>query len=432
MAKGDLKMILNLKEKLKKHYLFAVYLVVASGILIGLIEGFNIKYSYWVIFYYLLPLIVFYSLIQFWFAKRNYGEKLQLKLKNVDLTNKFSTQQILIAFVAIIVLTLIVHIIILKGLPGFEALTEFNHRNLVYIRRGVTSKLPVWFKYIYSFVLKGIIPMGLLLAYHFKNKRVFIILSLIALVYGINGMQKGHFLTFYGPTLILLLVNKSYKRALILGAYIFSCLVLLVFIANPGLKYTLMKHFMTVKLPKEVSKEVLLDDGGEGGEGIVKANKKAVNSLYLRTFYLPGATVGRWFEAVPKKKPYLYGKGYKLYAKITGQKYHDYGAELYGVIYPSYVKRGFVGRVNVASFMYDYVNFKQWGLLYSALGMALLISVISLLYHGDCKMMVVLNTIPVLYLSSTNYTTLLFSGGWFLIICIYLLFLRNYKPKHEH
>ncbi|HEY8367339.1 MAG TPA: hypothetical protein VIL57_09340, partial [Bacteroidia bacterium] len=103
---------MNLKEKLKKHYLFAVYLVVASGILIGLIEGFNIKYSYWVIVYYLLPLIVFYSLIQFWFAKRNYGEKLQLKLKNVDLTNKFSTQQILIAFVAIIVLTLIVHIII--------------------------------------------------------------------------------------------------------------------------------------------------------------------------------------------------------------------------------------------------------------------------------------------------------------------------------
>lgn len=425
-------MILSVLQKLKKHYLFAVYLVVASGILIGLIEGFKIKYSYWVIFYYLLPLLGFYGLIQYTLHKKKLNSRFENTFRYFSLSNKLTSQQILLGFVSIILVTLIVHIIILKGLPGFEAVLEFNQRKLVHIRRGVTAKLPVWFKYIYSFVLKGIIPMGLLLAYHFKNKRIFILLSLIALIYGINGMQKGHFLTFYGPTFILLLLNKSYKNAAVLGSYIFGCLVLLVFIANPGLKYTILKHFMDVKLPKEVSQEVLLDDGGEGGEGIVKANKKAVNSLYLRTFYLPGATVGRWFEAVPKKRPFLYGKGYKWYAKISGEKYHDYGSELYGVIYPSYVRRGFVGRVNVASFMYDYVNFKQYGLVYSALGMALLLSFISMLFNGDFKMMVVLNTIPVLYLSSTNYTTLLFSGGWLLIICIYLVFLKKYKAPNEH
>lgn len=420
-------MINVLKQFINSHYLFALYLIVASGILIGLIEGFDPKYSIWVAFLYIIPLIAFYAILQFVFKKASLGEKYNKGIKLIAFNNRFSNNQIVWTLLSIILLVLLVHVIYLKGFPGFEALMEFKLRKLVYIRRGVTTKLPEWFKYVYSFTLKGIIPMTLLLAYYWKNKKAFIAMTIIAFVFGVNGMQKGHFLTFYGPTLILMLVDKNFKRAAILSAYIFFCLLLLVFISNPGLKYTVMKHFIDIKMTKDVSQEVILDDSGAGGEGIVKANKKAVNSLILRTFYLPGATVGRWFDAVPQKKPFLHGKGYKWYAKITGKKFHDYGAELYPVLYPNYVKRGFIGRVNVASFMYDFVNFGKWGLVLSAFLMACVISFVNLLFYKDLKMLVVINSMPVLYLSSTNYTTLLFSGGWFLLICLYLLFLRNSK-----
>lgn len=422
-------MNLNLIATLKKHYLFALYLIVTLGVLIGLIEGFNLKYTVWVVGLYILPLILFYLFFQYVFEKWSLNEKVADKLQRINLSNKFTSNQIIWGFIAIITVVFLLHIIYLKGFPGIEAIMEFHQRKLVYIRRAVTTKIPDWFKYVHSFIIKGLIPMGLLFAYYKNQRKAFYILTILAFLYGLFAMQKGHFITFYGPTILMMLLKKEFKKASILGAYIFSCLLMLVFITNPGLKHTILKHFIDVKLPKDVSKEVLLDDSGEGGEGIVKANKKAVNTLYLRTFFLPGATVGRWFEAVPKKRPYLYGKGYRFYAKITGQKYHDYGEELYGVIYPKYVKRGFVGRVNVASFMYDYVNFKQYGLVFSAFCMALLLSIISMLFFGDSKMLLVMNTTSILYLSSTNYTTLLLSGGWALIILLYLLFFKQSKLK---
>lgn len=416
----------------EKHYLFGLYAIVASGILIGLIEGFDLIFSAKVVLFYMIPLFLFYALFQWFFAKKNIEDSLSLTFSKFSLGNRFSEKQILVSLAIFIVLVLILHIIYLKGLPGFEALMEFKQRKLVYIRRGVTTKLPIWFKYLYSFTIRAFIPMCILLAYKGRDKKIFYFMCFIAFVYGVNGMQKGHFLTFFGPTLILMLFEKKFKRATALFSFIFFSLVLLVFISNPGLKYTVMKHFIDVKMPKDVSAEVILDDSGEGGAGIVKANKKAVNSLLLRTFYLPGATVGRWFEVVPQKKPFLKGAGYKWYAKISGKKYHDYGAELYPVIYPNYVKRGFIGRVNVASFMYDYVNFREAGLVMSAFFMSLLISVISLLFYKDFKFMVVLNTMPVLYLSSTNYTTLLFSGGWFLVLIMYILIFRKHKTPNEH
>ena len=415
----------------KSHHLFVLYIVVIAVIILGLNDGFDPAYAQLTFFYYFLPLIGFYLLVQFFGIKWNLPQKLSDLLNRFSIQNRFSPLQISLFFCIFLFLIFLTQFFFLKGFPGFEALMEFKVKKLVFMRRHIVTGIPTWFAYVYSFSIKAIIPLAILYTYASRQKYAFYFVCLLAFVFGINAMQKGHILTFFVPVLIYIFFEKNYKRAALLSLLIFLQLLILVFIANPSLKYTLMSPFIKIERTSDLNNEIVIDESESESREIVKANKKAVNSLLVRTFYLPGATVGRWYESVPDKRPFLYGKGYKWYAKISGQKYHDYGNELYGVIYPNYVKRGLKGRVNAASFMYDYVNLKEWGLLLSALVMALILSTVFFIFYEDFKFSVALNLMPVLYLSSTSYTTLLLSGGWGLIILFYILFISKSKSLHD-
>ena len=81
------------------------------------------------------------------------------------------------------------------------------------------------------------------------------------------------------------------------------------------------------------------------------------------------------------------------------------------MIYPNYSKKGLKGNVNVASFMYDYVNFGLLGLVLSGVLLSVVL-ILEKLFIEDLIMKLVINIVPVLILSSQAFLfSFLVAGG---------------------
>lgn len=136
---------------------------------------------------------------------------------------------------------------------------------------------------------------------------------------------------------------------------------------------------------------------------------------------VPGKTVGDWFLLIPDEYPFLNGCGYR-FARIFGCEFTEYSKVFYPRLYPQYAEKGLKGTVNVATFMYEYSNFGKTGLVLAALIVSLLFLFIQKLFDQDFVWLAVFNFFPALMLSSTSFTTLLFSGGWGLTILLFFIF----------
>ena len=148
-------------------------------------------------------------------------------------------------------------------------------------------------------------------------------------------------------------------------------------------------------------------------------------NLYQRTTVVPGEMVVRWFETVPENKPFLWGSGYRLLALLKGEEFRNYSVELYPLFYPEFAKKGFKGSMNTASFMYDYANFGKIGLVLSGILLALIIVFLHALFGEDFHSKISINAFSILFLSSAAITTTLFSGGWGVMILLYLVLMRS-------
>lgn len=411
-----------------KHYLIILYSIIVFCLLIGLMQGYNLNYSWYVIGLYAAPMLLFYAVL-YKLLNRKLGIITSLAARLDRFQHKINHQHVSWALIIWILTLIISHGIIIQGFPGFIALWEFDYEVLINLRKQVTLDFPVSYAYFYSFTLRAIVPFSLVYVYLKGNRAQLYILCLMAFVIALNGMQKSQFLSFFLPLCIILFGTKKYKQGVGVFAGIALSIVLMVFITNPTLKYSVANKFVDVEytLQNEQLDEEVLEQLEQ--MSVQNANKTAVNSIILRTVYLPGEMVGKWFDAIPAEKPFLRGKGYRLYTAVTGEPFHDYSLELYPYLYPEYAIRGYSGSVNVASFMYDYSNWGLAGLPLCAVIMAFIIVIINLSFGGDALLKIAFNTMPVLLLSSGNYTTILFSGGWGLIVLLYILLLK--KSKHE-
>lgn len=155
-----------------------------------------------------------------------------------------------------------------------------------------------------------------------------------------------------------------------------------------------------------------------------------IYGLQRRIMITPGKIVSAWFEHIPKDKPFLYGEGYRIIAKIKGKEHRSYASELYPLVNPKYAKQGFKGTVNTASFMYEYANFGTWGLVLSGFILAFIFVFIEQFFVDDLILKLSLNLYPLLFLTSTAITTLMFSGGWSFVIVFYYIFLFRNKASN--
>lgn len=376
----------------KEHPFFTSYIFVYGLLQIGLLANFGLSYAPALFFLFFTPFTLTY------FGLNSVFTTIEIPKLRVP-----QLPWILISFSLLI---FSYHLFWLDEIPFVKAwhsdlLSEANQ-----VRKMGTAGLPKWLHYASTWVLRALIPVSALLFIH-KNAKIGFFASLIlGGFYGLMLLQKSLVLWVNLPILIYFILNRKWLRSagmMLLTAFLF---VVAIMANNPQLHGG--KNDLNEK--KEAK-----SNGTQVPEGLVK-----------RIFIVPGKTLGLWLRHVPKDKPYLYGRDFSLYAKLTKQKVADYNLELYPLFYPDYAQKGIKGSVNTAHFMRAYANFGWWSLPFSGMFLALFFQFLNILYRKtDQSMAFSLQLFPLLLLSSGSLLTLLFSGGWGLIIILLLISARK-------
>ncbi|MAA58245.1 MAG: hypothetical protein CL855_07275 [Cryomorphaceae bacterium] len=395
---------MTIKPFLKAHTFFSIYNLVFVLLLFGEFYTFGGKHIWPLALCYFSFLIVY--LIGF-----------QLLKKSSIPASKFNFQ-VLVYPLIIVSLSLIgFHLITMGGSPAFESLEMMKTSEVNMHRKEIGIRANSIWRYISSMNIKAILPFTLLLLLITKRK-IYWIVFFAGLFYTFSLMQKSHVLSFLMPVLLYSLFTKKWLFAFKYTVSIALIIVGLVFVSNPPLRGG------ENDLKEAPSNAIKVKEES--------ALQKISSSLVKRVFILPGEMVGNWFEIIPEHKPFLSGTGYQSYCKITHQEYHDYNLELYPVIYPNYAKKGVQGSANAAHFMRGYSNFGNAGLIQSAIFLAIVFLVMNILFKNTgIETKLTLNLFPIFLLSSGSLTTILFSGGWGLVMVLFWIFKKEFDEKYE-
>ena len=395
---------MTVKSLLRTHTFFSIYNIVFLLILFGNLCVFGTSHIW--------PLLLFYSsfFVTYLFTYQ--------KLNKRSIPHSKLNFQVLTFPLIILSLAMVgIHLIIMGGSPAFESLEMLKTSEVNMHRREIGFRTHGIWRYISSMNIKAFLPFTLLLLL-IRKRKMYWVVFFAGLLYTFSLMQKSHVLSFIMPVLLYSLFTKKWWFALKYTASIALVIVGLVIVSNPPLRNGVND------LKEAHNKAVHVQE--------VSALQKISNSLLKRIFIMPGEMVGNWFEIIPESKPFLKGKGYRFYSKITGQKYHDYNLELYPVIYPDYAKKGIKGSVNAAHFMRGYSNFGNLGLILSALFLAVVFLIMNLLFKNlSIKMKLTLNLFPIFLLSSGSLTTILFSGGWGIVMVLFWLFKKEFDEEQK-
>ena len=395
---------MTIKLFLKTHTFFSIYNVVFVLLLFGEFYTFGGKHVWALVLYYFSFLVIY--LIGF-----------HLLRKPSIPASKFNFQVLVYPLIILSLFLIGFHMVTMGGSPAFESLEMMKTSEVNMNRKEIGIRAHSIWRYISSMNIKAILPFTLLLLLITKRK-IYWIVFFAGLFYTFSLMQKSHVLSFLMPVLLYSLFTKKWLLAFKYTMSIALIIVGLVFVSNPPLRGG--ENDL-----KEASSNAIKVQEESGFQ-------KISSSLFKRVFILPGEMVGNWFEIIPKHKPFLRGTGYVSYCKIMHQEYHDYNLELYPVIYPYYAKKGVQGSVNAAHFMRGYSNFGNAGLIQSAIFLAIVFLVMNLLFENTgIETKLTLNLFPIFLLSSGSLTTILFSGGWGLILVLFWIFKKEFDEKHE-
>lgn len=384
-------MMKQLSAFIQAHPYFTSYLCVYGLLQIGLLNTSGFTYATPLFFLFFVPFVLFYFGLNF--------SSPQFELPKYQLPNLTWYLFGIGASIAIL------HLFWLGKIPFVEAwqTRQLSEANL--IRKIGSASLPKWLHYASTWSVRAILPASALFFLIKKNKIGFTLSLSVGVLYGLALLQKSLVLWVSIPILVYFLLQRQWLRALLMSALTGLLFVLAIFANNPQL-HGGVNDLKTTTPSKHKTNQV--------SEGLLK-----------RIFIVPGKTLGMWFSHVPKDKPFLKGRDVQIYAKLTGQKTADYNLELYPLFYPAYAKQGVKGSVNTAHFMRTYANFGWWSLPLAAAFLAIFFQLLNIVHRKtQGELAFCLQIFPLLLLSSGSLLTLLFSGGWGLIIL--LLF---FSPK---
>jgi len=385
----------------KTHTLLYLYTLVLLLIIYGLMVQSGTKHLIYISIY-----AVSFYFAYFLFRSEKFSSKVA-NLKIAKCTLCLSKSNAYLLAIGLFVLSFIVvfyHFFLLKGVPQIQSFHLKTIDEVALLRRNIILNTPLFFKYLSSIYVKAIFPFLLLYFLHTKRYALYYAAFLLACFYGFALMQKSYILTILVPVAVYSLMQKKYfyfiKYCFVVIAVVFS----ITLFANANIKFDI----------KENEKNTFVENIAELCSGIKN-----------RILLVPGKIVGEWFDVIPEQKPYLYGDGYRLLAKIKGTEFVNYSIELYPILRPVYIARGLQGSVNAASFMYDYANFGVLGLILSGILLSLLLVLIELIFTSDFQNKLSLNLFNIMILSSAALSTTILSGGWFFIVLLYVLFKKQ-------
>ncbi len=320
---------------------------------------------------------------------------------------------------------IIFHQFFLGYIPALKAYLSLDYYGIAFIRQSIIEHDSSLIKYISSFIVKGLLPF-LLLFFYIKKRKWFYVLLFFGVFYAIALMQKSLIVTILFPLIVYMFLTKRFLQVFIYFLLFVGGVYLLVYITNPILRATEAEIEYELSLLDRDYYEKMYGNSPSIGKNqdIVGRFTNASSGIFERVFYTTGMVSTYWFEHIPSKYPYSYGCGYNFLAPALGCNYDDYNYSriIYDEIYVENATKGLEGTVTVASFVYDYANFGYWGIGISGFILAIIFLVIQRIFNNDYKWIICLNFLNVFWLSSASYTTLMFSGGWFIIIGLYMIF----------
>lgn len=467
-----------MKLFLFRHTLISIYFIVFLGLLYGvyLNSGFNYFFE---LLTYFGSLLFFYFLFTLKPINKFISNRLDF----------FESKKISLNIYYLLVpccLFVIFHLIYLGGSPAIAAANLNYIEDVAILRHDLTENVPTFIAYGSAISLKSVLPFLLLYLLYTKRQVLYWIVLIIGCFYAFSLIQKSFIVGLLLPSLIFSLAERKFLYSFKYVGLMVLVVLGLTYISNPSggwskeapnrlqppveeeaavivdpatsdvepfklLANIVQEIIVRDELPFEISSSTKLtgsvsespaninevvpvvktaEQRKSDSLDIVNQAQKSKLELILtglmdRLFVVPGRVVSDWFETIPAKKPFLYGDGYRVLAKIRGREYHNYAKELYAIIQPEFASQGLAGSVNVASFMYEYSNFGTAGMVLSGFMLALLFILVETFFADNFKIKLSLNLFPVLLLSSGAITTLMFSGGWGFSILFYFLFLKN-------
>lgn len=335
-----------------------------------------------------------------------------------EFTISDNVQKLVIYFLVVITpIFIIYHWFVLGGVPTLRGFASHNSFEIYQLRNSVTKASP-FVNYMYSFESKAILPFLIMYLYKTRSK-LFYPMLIIGSAYGLSLVMKSIVISILLPVGIYCVFDRKFITAAIILLITILGLFMLTFCANPALRGgdTYQPNGKKTEMQQPTS--------------VFTSANNSFKGLKNRVIYIPGKTVAYWFLCIPKHAPFLHGDGYKPIAKLKGRPFRDYSTELYQYIYPTWYAQGFRGTVNCASFMYDFANFANWGMVMSGIILAILFYVMYLLNRYNLPASTSMNVIHYLMISSSSLTTMMFSGGWGIFLALFLLTKDKFKEDIE-
>lgn len=361
-------------------------------------------------------LIVFVTFVFSYFLTKKIF--FRFRWPKLSLFDKIGNQKYLPELLLILCIAIfIIDIIDYGGIPVLKIRNIETVKELIKLREEIHINSHILLIYLYGWNIKALMPFALVLFFCTNRKWLFYILLTLSCFYAFSMMQKSFILAVLFPVSVVMFYRRKYLHFLtmifIAGITIFSSVIMSSHIINTDMDYNPNAH--------------LADNSSKG-----KITAASVG-ISKRVFIVPGEMVAGWFDIIPEKKPFLNGNGYGVLAKLRNHQTVDYSVELYPILRPEYVKKGLSGTVNVATFMRSYSNFGISGMIISCIFLAAFFVVLEqqIFPQYNKEFFIAINLFPILLLSSGNVLTLLFSGGWAVLILLFLLFKTKLIPENQ-
>ena len=429
-------MVINLFRRLKNiffnsplYYLYIAVLILISN---GVFVATGTKYLPLILLFFGVFTISYFLLIRF--KNLFFIESIKNSIKKILNKHQKIGNYLIWTIFIFTTLFIIFHQFYLGHIPALKAYFSLDYYGIAFIRQNINEHDSSIIKYISAFIIKGILPF-LILFFYIKKRRWFYVILFIGVFYAIALMQKSMIVTILFPLIVYTALIKKYLQSALYFILFMGGVYCLVYITNPILRATEKEIEYELSLLDRACYEKMYGSSSSlgGNKDVIESFTNASSGIFERVFYTTGMVSTYWFENIPSKYPYAKWCGYHFLTPITNFNYEDYNYSriIYDEIYEANAERGLKGTVTVASFVYDYASFGYTGVGISGFILALLFVLIQKIFDSNYRWIICLNFLNIFWLSSAALSTQLLSGGWFIILILYLIFEEELKKSLE-
>ena len=311
------------------------------------------------------------------------------------------------------------------------------------MRQTFFDALPTVMNYGGEYFLRGLAPVWLVYSYINRRKLFYIMLAITSL-HALAIITKTSVVILLFPLMMVQFAKRDWRHMALSAAIISLVLALNVTVLHRTVLDQLAQQAAEKSMKKHPRKKPIIEDSAmtrylqehldnsERNKQIIeqyKSGEIVVQGIWTRLFAVQGKIVTEWLETFPADKGFQHGCGYRWYAPIAGCAF----VKLPDMVWMKYYKdlydeHKLVGTVSAPHYVNAYANFGEDGVLFSAIGMAVLLVMLSSIFINPIHN-IAFNASFLALALQTPLTSLMHSSGWALTIILYMAFFPHEKRE---